>query len=220
MSWHFSQALVEGFLAPDCWDGERYAQLKSTLSAARSSPSVKTIMPWGASQCGTMLEPSTGSLGVELLTWFLAAFPARNSVPLLEEEIMQMTSGRRCDGSWQMSLLDTSSPRTCPSRQSRKPQQTSMLLVTSSALGGSPPRSWAQTTFGKDIGCVHTPTTKANYTCKSMQKWRNCRAFTRVFGRPTPEIQEYLMGWPIGWTALKPLETASYLKWLSSHGEP
>jgi hypothetical protein len=33
-----------------------------------------------------------------------------------------------------------------------------------------------------------------------------------------PEYQEWLMGWPIGWTGLAPLEMAKFLKWCASHG--
>ena len=33
-----------------------------------------------------------------------------------------------------------------------------------------------------------------------------------------PDWVEWLMGWPIGWTALKPLETDRFRKWLELHG--
>ena len=35
---------------------------------------------------------------------------------------------------------------------------------------------------------------------------------------PTPELCEYYMGWPIGATALQPLETARFQEWLQRHG--
>lgn len=37
-------------------------------------------------------------------------------------------------------------------------------------------------------------------------------------GQLNPEWVEWLMGWPIGHTALKPLETARYREWLQQHG--
>lgn len=37
-------------------------------------------------------------------------------------------------------------------------------------------------------------------------------------GQLNPEWVEWLMGWPIGHTALKPLETAKYQEWLQQHG--
>jgi len=37
-------------------------------------------------------------------------------------------------------------------------------------------------------------------------------------GQLNPEWVEWLMGWPIGWTALKPLEMDRFLTWLQSRG--
>lgn len=38
-------------------------------------------------------------------------------------------------------------------------------------------------------------------------------------GRLNPTWVEWLMGWPMGWTDLKPLETAKFQQWLRWHGE-
>lgn len=32
-------------------------------------------------------------------------------------------------------------------------------------------------------------------------------------------LREWMMGWPIGWTALEPLATGRFLQWLDSHGK-
>ena len=37
-------------------------------------------------------------------------------------------------------------------------------------------------------------------------------------GLISPEWVELLMGWPIGWTDLQPLETAKFQQWRASHG--
>jgi len=34
-----------------------------------------------------------------------------------------------------------------------------------------------------------------------------------------PELPEWVMGWPIGWTDLKPLETDRFHQWLLLHGK-
>ncbi len=39
-----------------------------------------------------------------------------------------------------------------------------------------------------------------------------------IGGSLNPTWVEWLMGWPIEWTALKPLETAKFRQWLRSHG--
>jgi len=38
-------------------------------------------------------------------------------------------------------------------------------------------------------------------------------------GRLNPMWVEWLMGWPIGWTDLEPLETARFQRWFDSHGK-
>jgi hypothetical protein len=39
-----------------------------------------------------------------------------------------------------------------------------------------------------------------------------------VGGQLNPDWVEWLMGWPIGWTALEPLEMDRFQQWLDSHG--
>jgi len=40
-----------------------------------------------------------------------------------------------------------------------------------------------------------------------------------ITGQLNPTWVEWLMGWPLGWTDLKPLETDKFRKWRLSHGE-
>jgi hypothetical protein len=37
-------------------------------------------------------------------------------------------------------------------------------------------------------------------------------------GGPWIAFREWMMSWPIGWTALEPLGTAKYQEWLRWHG--
>lgn len=37
-------------------------------------------------------------------------------------------------------------------------------------------------------------------------------------GELNPHLHQWLMGWPLGWTSLSPLETAKFQRWLSLHG--
>jgi hypothetical protein len=39
-----------------------------------------------------------------------------------------------------------------------------------------------------------------------------------VGGRLSPTWVEWLMGWPLGWTDLKPLVMDKYQQWLEKHG--
>lgn len=45
------------------------------------------------------------------------------------------------------------------------------------------------------------------------------RSGEKVGGQLNPNWVEWLMGWPIGWTDLKPLEMDKFQKWLDQHGE-
>lgn len=42
---------------------------------------------------------------------------------------------------------------------------------------------------------------------------------TQVGGPLNPDWTEWFMGWPIGWSAVKPLETDKFLHWWNSHGK-
>lgn len=42
----------------------------------------------------------------------------------------------------------------------------------------------------------------------------------KVGGQLNPEWVEWLQGWPIGWTDLKPLAMGKFRRWLLSHGAP
>jgi DNA (cytosine-5)-methyltransferase 1 len=42
---------------------------------------------------------------------------------------------------------------------------------------------------------------------------------TAAGGSLNPDWVEWLMGWPTGWTDLKPLAMDKYLSWLQSHSE-
>jgi hypothetical protein len=73
---------------------------------------------------------------------------------------------------------------------------------------------------------VHWPTpTKADAAVKTGM--RPSRAATNrktgylnetITGQLNPMWVEWLMGWPLGWTDLKPLETDRFRQWLEKHG--
>lgn len=159
----------------------------------------------------------TACRGEELLTSYLADFPARHSALQQLDGTIRKTFGRRCGASWQMSLPGLSSPRTSLSAQSKKQLQTCALWVTKPELFPYPRLTWVLTTFGSATGYLHTPTTQANYCAASMQKWPACREYRRVFGKPSPESHEWLMGWPEGWSDSAPLEMDKYQQWLRKH---
>ncbi|MDD5855056.1 MAG: DNA cytosine methyltransferase [Prevotella sp.] len=74
-------------------------------------------------------------------------------------------------------------------------------------------KTWIKTIYGDDFGYVHTPTTMANYSAPSMMKHLGCRNFVTVFGKPKVLNAEYLMGFPIGASSLKPALKQNYILW-------
>jgi hypothetical protein len=69
---------------------------------------------------------------------------------------------------------------------------------------------------------VATPTARDWKSGKASQATheRNSRPLSeQIGGLLNPNWVEWLMGWPIGWTALEPLETDKFRQWLSAHGE-
>ena len=125
MSWNFSRALEGEFSQRNCLDIELSAQLRGIPTASDDSCSDRMRGTCHRSPFGTMYVPSTDSLGAALLTAYLGDFPVKPIPRLLEDKTLQMISGRKCDGSWQMSLPGTYAPRT-PSDVRSTAQQTSL----------------------------------------------------------------------------------------------
>ena len=103
--------------------------------------------------------------------------------------------------------------KTCQNGPLSEPPTIAPRWVTAPKCFPLERRTWVLTTFGNDIGYLHTPTTKANYAARSMQKWPSARTFVTVFGRPDPIVHEWMMGWPEGWSDTKPLETGKFQSW-------
>ena len=133
---------------------------------------------------------------------------------LREDEGSPKTFGPKCFGSSDFASHPTSSLKTSRSRQSPTRLNVSNDLAmarTTAVYRGL----IAGLTISEIVGGqLHTPTRKANFVAPSMQKWPSCRRFVAAFGgqRITPEQFEFLLGYPIGWTALAPSEMPSSRK--------
>jgi hypothetical protein len=218
MSYHFSAALVEAYSQAGCSAGEQSVPLSLTGTDGIVCSRARTTERLSPFRSGTTSRPLMDSHGADVLTWYLAGFPARRIPTRLEAATRLMTYGRKCGESWQRSLPGTYSRRTSHARPLTQQPTTWTRWATKPDALPFPRRTWVLTTFGPDIGYVHTPTTKANYAAKSMQKWPACRAYVQAFGRPSPGVEEWLMGWPESWSDTRPLETAKFQSWLQRHG--
>ncbi len=220
MSYLFSRALVEASSVENSSDGTASVRSNSTNTPAAYLWSGRTTERCRRSLSGMMCEPLGATNGEAALTWCLEVSRARHSARRREAATTLITCGLKCGESWQMSLLGMCSPKTSARKQSRQPRKTSPKWVTKPSCLPYPRKTWVLTTHGQDTGLVHTPTTKANYSAASMQKWPCSRNFVRAFGKPTPTNHEWLMGWPIGWSDTAPLATDRYQQWFRSHGMP
>jgi hypothetical protein len=205
MSWLFSQALVAECSAANCLGGIPCVQLKMMNTAAMFLSHGKMMEASNLSRFGMMCELLTESYGTELLTLFLEGFRVRHhqrqhTVETWAKKICFHTSSvyatRYNQCSYGLSVL-----------KNRVYRASKCLLP-----------SWAHHILGADVGPLPTPTATANQFCKSMQKHPACRRIVKLFGKLTPEIFEWMMGWPIGWTDLRPLETDRFQQWQEKHG--
>lgn len=238
MSWLFSQALVEEFSAATCSDGEPSAQLNVMPTPHKFSRQDKTIEPSDLSRFGLTCAVLTEDRGAALLTWFLEGFHARTSASQEEEKASvgnDLASGWKWPASFAKWDPDTSSWRT---RQCSLVEDSDVFCQTWPAWGlmrngecleRTPP---APPTNERGCGLWPTPTKRDSRTLAGAQPPKRAPksglplAWTvalslppeqRAGGRLNPVWVEWLMGWPMGWTSLQPLETAKFREWQQQH---
>jgi len=240
MSWHFSRAQVAAFLEENFWVGEPSVALKSnpTPQAFLSKDRMKAFSTRSLS--GMTFAPLTENRGEELLTWFLAGFPVKTLVPLQQPKGKDWTERKADSGNTSQELL---AKYDQASHSWKIPQD--LLQTDSTVFLGRWPK-WGtmrngacleQTIVGlpikeKERGFWHgTPrcADKIGASNKWSPKWRNPTSHFRWFlhvqfsqGRPmtypSPECMEAVMGWPITWTELRPLEMDKFQSWQRQHG--
>ena len=81
---------------------------------------------------------------------------------------------------------------------------------------------WEHRTDAKGSGYWPTPTArdwKDNGKSPAELARNSVTLATHAGGQLNPTWVEWLMGWPLGWTDLKPLGTDKYQQWLQQHGK-
>ncbi len=219
MSYHYSRALVEDYLQVTSSDTTLYALSNEMSTVSRFSFNGKTNELCHHSRFGTTYARLMENRGVELWTWFLEDSPAKRSLVQQEvETLLRKICGERCLGSSEKLSLELSLLKMFPKKRYHKHRTTCWNSGITADISSFQRKTLVQIMNGTDFGYLHTPTTMANFAAPSMQKHRSCRNYVTVFGKPTPENFEYLMGWPSGWTDLKPLEMDKFQLWLQAHG--
>jgi hypothetical protein len=74
-------------------------------------------------------------------------------------------------------------------------------------------------TCEKECSFWPTPRASDRDNCGGSNARKKAKRLGVYLGREqNPQLTEWLMGWPLGWTDLKPLETDKFRQWLRSHG--
>lgn len=233
MSWLFSQVLVEEYSAENCSDGEPSAQLNVMPTPHKFWRNDKTIEPSNLSQFGLTLSLLTENRGEELLTLYRAAFHAKTSAV---QDVSRASPANEAASGWKWPESfarwdrDTSSWRT---RQSCFIEGSETFSETWPAWGSMldgeslAAPNVARLRPGRASGLLPTLTASdakgaRNGTAKGRTPadgltvtdwlWLNVGP-----GMLHPESAEWMMLWPIGWTALEPLETDKFQSWLQQH---
>ena len=231
MSWLFSQALVGAFSAASCTDAEPSAQLSVMPTPHKFWRNDKTMEPSRLSQFGLTCAVLTAARGEELLTSFLLASRVRTSAP--QAKVQALTGNRRVFGGRPLALLAKWSPGT----RCWKTAQCSLLADSNESLA-----TWPRSGSMRNGECFERPTLASltseaacgyslptpsgvnggkNNTMGRVDEWggsSNPLRGTVIGSMCSPEFEELVMGWPIGWTELTPFGMARFRAWQQQHG--
>jgi len=227
MSWLFSQVLVEAYLVGTYLDGEQFAPLSGNpIQQAYCAPDKMTDF-FRLSRFGMTYKPLTESRGEELLTLFRAGFHAKTSAPQEKEKVLEEKEAV-CGNIWLESLER--------SNQSTFLSKTPLCsALEDSVLSSKTLPRWGTmlngecyqqpllvlTTKEKGCGLLPTPTChnakEGAYPAEYKRKTPTLA--THVGGKIHPEFTEWMMGWPLGWTDLKPLAMGKFPCVQQQHGK-
>ena len=232
---HCSQGQAAESSEESCSDGEQYAQLNVKPTQHKFWRNDKTMDHSSLSRFGLTLRLLTDDHGEAVLMSFLADFPVRTlASPGRGEE--SAGRGQGCGGV-RPGLLAKYDPDTHTLRTAQ-----SSLIEDSTLLCATLPR-WgtlraggvyqaatagpftSETEFGYSLPTI----VKAEYKGTSKKRYKGspyfrgakmCEGLRICETDPAylnPSFGEIVMGWPLGWTELKPLGTGKFQEWQRQH---
>ena len=226
MSWHYLRGGEEESLQDICSGGELCVPLKSKITHAEFYCNGKLMDSYLDSLSGTTFVHSMESLGEEKLMLFqvdsLAKICHRQEK---EKDLMEndLDSGEKWHGSFAKYDPDTHSLRTpqCSLFEDSTEYCATLPRWGSMRIG----ECWEQTlleqsTNETEYGLWPTPTTPSGGgNCGGSGAYKNAiKNGTHIPHSINPNLYEWLMGWPIGWTDLKPLVMGKSHFVLQQHG--
>ena len=234
MSWLYSQALVAAYSAANCSDGKPSAPLSASPTPQVYLPPVRMTAFSRLSRFGMTFAPLTDDHGADALTWFLEDFPAKTSAQ--PERAQELTEPEAVSGKKWRGLLVKSDQDMFSSKTVLCSEQEDSALFSKTLPKWGMMRDgecWELPmpdlpNIGTEFGSWHTPQANedaAGTPAGKMQKMlgndpriRGTTPEEWARGTLNPVWVEWLMGWPLGWTDLKPLATDKFQQWLHLHG--
>lgn len=235
MSWHYLRELEGESLEDICSGGELCVPLKSKITHAEFYCNGKLMDSYLDSLSGTTLKHSMGSLGQEKSMSSQVDFPVRTFQP--QERVMDLkVNDLECGQKWRASFtrynhdsslwkthqcsllgdLDEFSetwPQWGLMQDGECWELTLQDLTTSETESGLLP-----TVLATDWKGGTTAARQDNGKLR-FDQWRDYVKLKHGLTYPHPTHSELRMGWPQGWTDLKPLETDKFQVWRQQHGE-
>lgn len=243
MSWLYSRALVEAYSAANSLDGALSAQSSGNLTPqAYCAPDKMTAFS-RLSRYGMTCKPLTADLGRDVLTWFQAGFHAKTYQPP-EKGPASTANAPACGDTWPASLA-TWDPDLClwKTRQCLLFEDSTECLETLPSWGMMRNGAlWEQTmsepttsengsglwptTLPTPLSSDHKKVTRnkeyhlrRNYDLPNkLVQLGHPASKTDGWGWFHPNLSEWMMGWPLGWTDLKPLAMDKFRMWQRMRG--
>jgi hypothetical protein len=234
-----SLELVEAYSEGISLDGEQSAPLSgSPIPQAYCAPDKMTDFS-RLSRFGMTFKPLTADRGEALLMSYLEAFPVK-TFPQQEKAQALKVSDLECGEKW-LGWSAKFDPHTSTLRTAQ-----CSLLEEEPELLQTLPRSgmtrsgmlWERQTLvlrtsETESGLLGTPTTSQDFKpirklAPSEEQGKHGVILVGSIGNKYPHligrylkplVTEWLMGWPLGWTDLKPLEMDKFQQWQQQHGE-
>jgi hypothetical protein len=222
MSWHFSQALVGAFSEERSLGGKPFVPLNMMPTHGMCWLPGRTTDAFRPSRSGMTCEPLTADRGAELLMWCLADSRARTSVQ--PERVQELEENEADSGERWHELLVKFDPASCGWKTARCLWEEGLdwSCLTLPRWGSlHDGELWERATPGlrtsaRESGFLPTPCRFGNGGTDNTAKWASLGVQRR---KMNPNHQEWLMGWPVGWTESTAPATDKFRQWLDSHGK-
>jgi len=171
-----------------------------------------TLPSWGMTRSGVLSEPTTAAHLTDAAE--CGSWRQKNQAKPQEEP----TTGGYVEDVTMKSLADAGVTMENGSVWIAANGHTRSIMKCGTVANGAAPSMWLTPQANEDA--CGTPKGKMQKMLGNHPLIRGVEKDQWDTGTLNPTWVEWLMGWPIGWTDLKPLEMDKFQQWLDSHGKP